>query len=544
MIMTNIKRALISVSDKTGVLDFAKNLNQLGVEIISTGGTYKYLMENSIPAIEVESVTKFPEILDGRVKTLHPMIHGGILAKKTDSKHVQEMAKHGIVGIDLVCVNLYPFEATVNKSECTIEDAIENIDIGGVTLIRASGKNYAHVAIITEPCDYKLVLDEMKEFASITLKTRLNLAQKAFRHTAYYDSLISNYLTKQTTQIDLGVESCANGTYNNALPSMNFSTEFTIPVKLVQTLRYGENSHQVAAFYKDSGNIDGLLASFKQIQGKELSYNNLVDADTAWECVKQFTFMSGATTDTACVIVKHANPCGVALGANAIDSYKKANSCDPVSSFGGIIAFNVEVDAATAELVSKQFLEVLIAPKFTDDALAILSKKANVRVLQINLTNNCNQLEYKRIGGGVLVQTPENKSLVANEIKTVTKLKADAAMLTDLRFAWSVARFVKSNAIILVKDKQTIGIGAGQMSRIDSSKIALTKAREFGFDTVGSVCASDAFFPFRDNVDLLATGGVKAIIQPGGSIKDEEVFRAADENKLVMLLSGYRTFRH
>lgn len=525
--MMNIKRALISVADKTGILDFAKQLSNHGIEIISTGGTYKYLTENGVPALEVAGITKFPEILDGRVKTLHPMIHGAILAKKTDAKHVEEMNQHGIKSIDLVCVNLYPFESTVNQEKCTLTEAIENIDIGGVALIRASGKNYAHVAIITSPSDYTKVLEEISQSRSVTENTRLELARKAFSHTAYYDSLISSYLAKS---------------------QIKFNAEFTLPVKLSQTLRYGENSHQVAAFYKDSGNINGLLASFTQLQGKELSYNNLVDADTAWECVRQFTFMSAlpiaAHGSAACVIVKHANPCGVAIANTAIESYKKANSSDPVSSFGGIIAFNTEVDADTAELVSKQFLEVLIAPKFTNAARDVLAKKTNVRVLQIDLVNNSNKLDYKRIGGGMLIQTPESRILLASEVKTVTKLKAGESMLSDLYFAWSVARFVKSNAIILVKGKQTIGIGAGQMSRIDSTKIALAKAREFGFVTEGSVCASDAFFPFRDNVDLLASSGVKAIIQPGGSIKDKEVFAAADENKLVMLLTGYRTFRH
>lgn len=531
--MSTKKRALISVSDKTGVLEFAKGLIKLGFDIISTGGTYKYLQGNSVPAIEVAGITEFPEILDGRVKTLHPMIHGAILAKKNDQKHIDEMEKYGISAIDLVCVNLYPFELTMNKDDCTLSDAIENIDIGGVTLIRAAAKNFQHVVIVTSNDDYSLVLKELQTNSTVSSATKIYLARKGFNHTAYYDSIIGEYLSSQMS---------------DKLNMTNFVLESTIPSKLVQKLRYGENSHQDAAFYIDSANSKGLLASFKQIQGKELSYNNLVDADTAWECVKQFSFLPESIEfgdkNTACVIVKHANPCGVAVSKTTMDSYKKANSSDPISSFGGIIAFNSSVDAATADLVAKQFLEVLIAPEYTDEALVILNQKPNVRVLQIDLVNNGNKLDYKRIGGGILVQTPENKILCPEEIKTVTKHKVNNEMLLDLYFAWCVARFVKSNAIILVKDGQTIGIGAGQMSRIDSTKIAVSKAQEFGFDVNGSICASDAFFPFRDNVDVLAKNGIKAIIQPGGSIKDAEVFAAADEHDLVMVLTNYRVFRH
>ena len=515
-----IKRALISVSDKVGILEFASALQQLGVEILSTGGTFKYLADNGVLVTEVANITKFPEILGGRVKTLHPNIHGAILAKRDDNQHIKQLEQHDITPIDLVCVNLYPFEATIAKLDCTLSDAIENIDIGGPAMIRASSKNYKHVVIVTNPNDYSKIIDELKNSGDVNGQTRLVLAQTAFSHTAYYDSLISGYLAKQQ---DSG--------------EIDFYNEFTIPARLVQKLRYGENSHQTAAFYRDSGDISGLLASFKQLQGKELSYNNLADADTAWECVKQFD-------QAACVIVKHANPCGVAIADNILASYKKAFSSDPVSSFGGIIAFNKLVDADVATAVSGQFMEVLLAPEYTPDALEILAKKSNVRVLQIKLTKNHNQLDYKRIGGGLLIQTPENKQLNKNELQVVTKLQPDNQVLNDLEFAWAIARFVKSNAIILVKDGQTIGIGAGQMSRIDSSKIAMNKAREFGFDTVGAVCASDAFFPFRDNVDLLAGNGAKAIIHPGGSIKDAEVFAAADELNIVMVLTKYRTFRH
>ena len=515
----HIKRALLSVSDKNGILDFATNLHQMGVEILSTGGTFKYLRDNSIPAIEVASVTEFPEILDGRVKTLHPKIHGGILAKRDDKTHNEQLVAHGITAIDLVCVNLYPFEAAINTPGCTFDDAIENIDIGGPAMIRASSKNHQHVVIVTNPADYPEIVNQISSTGEVNTVTRLQLAQKAFSHTAYYDSLISNYLAQQLSA------------------EIVFPQQLTIPAKLVQTLRYGENSHQTAAFYKDSGNIDGLLASFIQLQGKELSYNNLADSDTAWECVKQFT-------TPACVIVKHANPCGVALGEDALSSYKKAFAGDPISSFGGIIAFNVPVDEKVAEAVSKQFVEVLIAPEYSDAAKVLLAKKTNVRVLEIKLDTSANRLDYKRIGGGILVQTPEHKILNPEELKVVSRQQPSLAMLTDLQFAWSVARFVKSNAIVLVKNGQTIGIGAGQMSRIDSSKIAMNKAKEYGFDVQGSVGSSDAFFPFRDNVDLLAAGGVAALIQPGGSIKDAEVFAAADELGMAMVLTGYRTFRH
>ena len=512
-----IQRALISVSNKNGVLELAKGLHQLGVEILSTGGTYKYLQENSLPVIEVASITNFPEILDGRVKTLHPQIHGAILAKRDDNEHMQQLQTHNITPIDLVCVNLYPFEATINQPNCTFINAIENIDIGGPAMLRAASKNHQHVAVITNPDSYNNILEQIKTTGNVNAVTRLELARSAFAHTSYYDSLISSYLSQQ-------------------LPSA-FPNELTIPAKLAQVLRYGENSHQDAAFYKDSGNITGLLASFEQIQGKELSYNNLADADTAWECVKQFM-------SPACVIVKHANPCGVAISNDALSSYNKAFSGDPISSFGGIIAFNVPVAADTAEAISKQFCEVLIAPAYTHEALAIFAKKPNVRVLTIAHGNGVNKFDYKRIGGGILVQTPESKILDLDKLNIVSKKSPDASILSDMEFAWSVARFIKSNAIVLVRNCQTIGIGAGQMSRIDSSKLAMTKAKEFGFDVAGCVAASDAFFPFRDNVDLLAGSGVAAIIQPGGSIKDSEVFAAADEHNVIMALTGYRTFRH
>lgn len=436
---TAIKRALISVSDKTGILEFARALDKLGVEILSTGGTYEHLLKNDIPVTSVANITKFPEILDGRVKTLHPNIHGAILARRDDRNHIAQLEKHDITEIDLVCVNLYPFEKTVAKLDCTFYDAIENIDIGGPAMIRASSKNHQHVVIVTNPEDYSHIVSELQQHKDISQKHRLQLAYKAFSHTAYYDSIISQYLGTQLSD------------------AAKFGTEMTIPLHLVQTLRYGENSHQHAAFYRDSGEIGSLLASFKQLQGKELSYNNLADTDTAWECVKQFS-------DTACVIVKHANPCGVAIANDSLNAYKKANACDPVSSFGGVIAFNKTVDGRTAEAVSAQFVEVLVAPIYTSEALEILAKKPNVRVLEIKLTHDeHNRLDYKRIGGGVLVQSIENKVLDRKQLKIATKIQPDEQTMSDLEFAWAVARFVKSNAIVLVKDGKTIGIGGADV---------------------------------------------------------------------------------
>lgn len=518
--MTQIKRALISVSDKTNLVPFANSLIALGVEIISTGGTFKHLLQNGIKATEVSEYTGFPEIMDGRVKTLHPKIHGGILAIRDNNGHIKQMNEHDILGIDLVCVNLYPFSSTINSSDCTLNLAIENIDIGGPAMIRASAKNHKDVIILVNPNDYTTIIDKISN-NQLDYSTRIDLAMKAFAHTAYYDSIISQYLLKQNT---------------DKLQSV-FPSQITISATLKQSLRYGENSHQQAAFYVDDGKVDGLLASFTQVQGKELSYNNLVDSDTAWECVKQFNIPS-------CVIVKHANPCGVAIADNLTDSYKKAFSCDPISSFGGIIAFNQPLDVITVTELVKQFVEVLIAPAYDNDALAVLATKPNIRVLEVKLTNNHNIFDYKRIGGGILVQTPELKILDHSELKLVSKREVSHHEKSDLELAWNIARFVKSNAIILVKNGQSIGIGAGQMSRIDSTKIAINKARQFGFIIDGCVCASDAFFPFRDNVDLLAKNGVCAIIQPGGSIKDTEIFNATNECGISMLLTGYRVFRH
>ncbi|GGP28057.1 bifunctional phosphoribosylaminoimidazolecarboxamide formyltransferase/IMP cyclohydrolase [Silvimonas amylolytica] len=520
--MTIIKRALISVSDKTGVLEFAKALAGFGVEILSTGGTAKLLAENNVPVIEVADYTGFPEMLDGRVKTLHPKIHGGILGRRDLDSHVAKMAEHGIGNIDLVCVNLYPFEATIAKPDCSFDDAIENIDIGGPAMVRSAAKNHAHVAIVTDAADYAPLVAEMKEHqGGLTLPTRRALAKKAFSHTAAYDGAISNYLTALTEEGE-----------KKAYPE-----RLNLQFVKVQDMRYGENPHQSAAFYRDLDPAAGSLSRYSQLQGKELSYNNIADSDAAWEAVKQFE-------EPACVIVKHANPCGVAVGADTFSAYRLAFATDTTSAFGGIIAFNREVDGDTVQAVAAQFLEVLIAPGYSADALALLAKKPNVRVLTVPLESGENKFDVKRVGGGLLVQTPDVHALKLSDLKVVTKKAPTDAQLKDMLFAWRVAKFVKSNAIVFCGHGQTLGIGAGQMSRVDSTKIAAIKARSAGLELRGSVAASDAFFPFRDGVDVIAENGVSAIIQPGGSVRDEEVIAAADEHGIAMVLTGIRHFRH
>jgi len=520
--MSKITRALISVSDKTGIVEFAQALADMGVEILSTGGTAKLLAEKKIPVIEVADYTGFPEMLDGRVKTLHPKIHGGILGRRDLPSHVAKMAEHGIGNIDLVCVNLYPFEATIAKADCSFEDAIENIDIGGPAMVRSAAKNHAHVAIVTDACDYAPLIAEMKANAgALTTGTRLGLAKKAFSHTAAYDGAISNYLTALSE----------NG------EKQAYPQRLNLQFVKVQDMRYGENPHQSAAFYRDLDPAAGSLSSYKQYQGKELSYNNIADSDAAWECVKQFS-------EPACVIVKHANPCGVAVAGNPYDAYRLALATDTTSAFGGIIAFNKVVDEETIEAVAKQFLEVLIAPGYTDGALALLSKKQNVRVLEVAVEQGFNRFDVKRVGGGLLVQTPDNHTLTLADLKVVTQMQPTQSQLQDLLFAWNVAKYVKSNAIVFCGKGQTLGIGAGQMSRVDSTKIAAIKAKNAGLDLRGSVCASDAFFPFRDGVDVIAENGVSAIIQPGGSMRDEEVIAAADEHGIAMVVTGVRHFRH
>jgi len=519
--MIKIKRALISVSDKKGIIDFAKTLIKFNVEILSTGGTAKLLADNNIPVIEVSDYTGFPEMLDGRVKTLHPKIHGGILGKRDDEKHLQTMNKSNIPLIDLVVVNLYPFEATISKENCPLSEAIENIDIGGPAMIRSSAKNYNGVAVVTDASDYKMIEDALKQNdGALNLECRFNLAKKAFEHTAKYDSAISNYLN--------GLDTNKSVTYPNKL-NLVFNKKME--------LRYGENPHQSASFYVDEIANKGSLASFKQLQGKELSYNNLNDADTAWECVKSFKLPS-------CVIVKHANPCGVGSSKNLLDAYKKAFLTDPTSAFGGIIACNTSIDINTASQIITQFVEVVIAPSYNLESLKVFESKPNIRLLEVTLDNNFNAFELKKVGGGLLVQSPDNFNIDMDHCKVVSKLKPNKEQMEDMLFAWRVAKYVKSNAIVFCKNNQTLGIGAGQMSRVDSTKIASIKAHNANLDLTNSVVASDAFFPFRDGIDVLAAAGAKCVIQPGGSLRDEEVVSAADELGLVMLFTGYRHFRH
>jgi phosphoribosylaminoimidazolecarboxamide formyltransferase/IMP cyclohydrolase len=520
--MTIIKRALISVSDKRGVLEFARALNTFGVEILSTGGTAKLFRDNGIPVIEVGDYTGFPEMLDGRVKTLHPKVHGGILGRRDLPEHVSAMQQAGIPAIDMVVVNLYPFRETIANPQCSLEDAIENIDIGGPTMVRAAAKNHAHVAIVTDPDDYAGLAHEMASSnGAIGAETRFMLAKKAFSHTAEYDGAISNYLTALDAKHQ----------------RQDFPDRYNAQFCKVMDLLYGENPHQNAAFYRDAAVPAGALAGFSQLQGKELSYNNIGDADAAWECVKTFDV-------PACVIVKHANPCGVALGANLLEAYQKAFSTDPTSAFGGIIAFNREIDATAAEAVLKQFVEVIVAPSISPAAQQIFAAKANIRVLSVPLGDGLNKLEYKRVGGGLLVQSPDAMNVTAAQIRVVSKKQPTPQQLDDLLFAWRVAKFVKSNAIVFAGHGMTLGIGAGQMSRVDSTRIAAIKAGNAGLSLKGSAVASDAFFPFRDGVDVLAEAGAACVIQPGGSIRDEEVVAAADEHGIAMVLTGVRHFRH
>lgn len=520
-----ITRALLSVSDKTGLLAFAQFLDTQGVELLSTGGTAKLLRDAGLRVIDVGDYTGFPEMLDGRVKTLHPKVHGGILANRLLPDHMTAVEAAKIPLIDLVVVNLYPFRETVAKPGCSLEDAIENIDIGGPTMVRAAAKNWEGVAVVVDGGDYPALIDEIKaNGGALSRKTRFALAKKAFTHTAAYDAAIGNYLTCR----ELDGEPRA---YPDVL---------TLQWTKAQDMRYGENPHQSAAFYRDEAPAPGTLSKYTQLQGKELSYNNVADADAAWECVRAFA-------DTCCVIVKHANPCGVALGDTVLTAYNHALATDPTSAFGGIIAFNREVDAACAEAVGKQFLEVLIAPSYTPDALALLAKKVNVRVLTVPIVplhDSANALEMKRVGGGLLVQSADTHRLDADALKTVTSKAPTAQQLKDMLFVWQVTQFVKSNAIVFAKDGRTLGIGAGQMSRVDSARIAKIKAENAGLTLVGSVAASDAFFPFRDGLDVLADVGAIAVIQPGGSMRDEEVIAAANERGVAMVTTGVRHFRH
>ena len=520
--MSIIKQALISVSDKTGIVEFAKGLNRFGVAILSTGGTAKLLSQSGVKVTEVGDYTGFPEMLDGRVKTLHPKVHAGILARRDVPGHMQAMNQANIPTIDMVVVNLYPFRETIAKPGCTLEEAIENIDIGGPTMVRAAAKNHQHVAVVTDPADYRKLLAEMQSAnGAIGLETRFRLAQKAFSHTAAYDGAISNYLTATNLEGE-----------HVAFPSqINFS------FNKVQDLRYGENPHQNAAFYRDLVSVPGSLSEYQQIQGKELSYNNIADSDAAWECVKTFD-------QPACVIIKHANPCGVAVGKDALQAYKLAFATDPTSAFGGIIAFNRPVDGAAAAAVTQQFVEVVIAPGFSEDAKRILAQKVNIRVLIVPIAEGTNNLDIKRVGGGMLVQMPDHLNVAASQLKVVTKKQPTLQQLDDLLFAWRVAKFVKSNAIVFAGNGQTLGVGAGQMSRVDSARIASIKAQNAGLNLQGSAVASDAFFPFRDGVDVVVQAGARAVIQPGGSMRDDEVITAADEHGIAMVFTGVRHFRH
>jgi len=515
-----ITRALISVSDKTGIVVFCRELSKLGIEILSTGGTAKTLAEYKIPVTEVSDYTGFPEMMDGRVKTLHPKVHGGILGRRGIDDAV--MAANGIRPIDMVVVNLYPFEQTIANPDCDLETAIENIDIGGPTMIRAAAKNHADVAVIVNPADYASTIAELKSTDNcLSGQTRFHLALKSFEHTARYDTAIATYL----------------GNING----IQFPETLNLQFYRSQTMRYGENPHQNAAFYREKAPASGTIAAAHQLQGKELSYNNIADADAALECVKSFN------DKPTCVIVKHANPCGVAQADDVLSAYDKAYATDPTSAFGGIIAFNRELDEQTAaEIIKRQFVEVIIAPTINQAAQAILAEKQNVRVMECGAWDNVTQpsLDFKRVAGGLLVQDKDLGVISRADIKIVSKRAPTEQELTDLLFSWKVAKFVKSNAIVYCKNGQTIGVGAGQMSRVYSAKIAGIKAADEGLIVPGSAMASDAFFPFRDGIDSAAEAGITAIIQPGGSMRDNEVIAAADEHNIAMVFTGMRHFRH
>ncbi|WP_426701094.1 bifunctional phosphoribosylaminoimidazolecarboxamide formyltransferase/IMP cyclohydrolase [Rhodanobacter sp. Col0626] len=528
-----VRRALLSVSDKTGLIDLGRRLAGVGVELFSTGGSAKALREAGIAVTDVSDVTGFPEIMDGRVKTLHPKVHGGLLGRRgTDDK---VMAELGIAPIDLLVLNLYPFESTVAKPDCTLEQAIENIDIGGPAMLRSAAKNWNDVGVLTAPDQYEAALTEIEQQGGLSRSTRFRLAVTAFNNVASYDGAISDYLS--------GLE--LNGTQDTIAGHAGFPGQINSRFVKLMDLRYGENPHQQAAFYRDLYPAPGTLATFRQLQGKELSFNNIADADAAWECVRSFT-------KPACVIVKHANPCGVAVSLDGIGkAYDLAFQTDPTSAFGGIIAFNREVDVATAKaIVERQFVEVVLAPGYADDALKAFTKKGNVRVLTIPLPTDGSLLDAhpgihsKRVGSGLLLQSADTGMITADDLKVVTRRAPTEAQIHDLIFAWKVAKFVKSNAIVYARDRQTIGIGAGQMSRVYSARIAGIKAADEKLEVRGSVMASDAFFPFRDGIDAAAEAGISAVIQPGGSMRDAEVIAAADEHDMAMVFTGMRHFRH
>ncbi|HHE3620355.1 TPA: bifunctional phosphoribosylaminoimidazolecarboxamide formyltransferase/IMP cyclohydrolase [Pasteurella multocida] len=527
-----IRQALLSVSDKTGIVEFAQALVQRGVKLLSTGGTAKLLADHGLAVTEVSDYTGFPEMMDGRVKTLHPKVHGGILGRRGTDDEV--MSQQGIEGIDMVVVNLYPFAATVAKPNCSLEEAVKNIDIGGPTMVRSAAKNHQDVAIVVNNSDFNAILAEMDQHQnSLTLETRFDLAIKAFEHTAQYDAMIANYFGQLVKPYFVAEEEDAEakcGQFPRTL-NLNFIRK--------QTMRYGENGHQKAAFYVEQDVKEASVSTAKQSQGKALSYNNIADTDAALECVKSFD-------EPACVIVKHANPCGVALGADILAAYNRAYQTDPTSAFGGIIAFNRELDATTAQtIIDRQFVEVIIAPTVAEEAKALLKAKKNVRVLECGEWSGAQQrLDVKRVNGGLLVQEADLGMVDLADLKVVSKRQPTEQELKDLLFCWKVAKFVKSNAIVYAKDNQTIGIGAGQMSRVYSAKIAGIKAQDEGLDVAGCVMASDAFFPFRDGIDAAAKVGIQCVIHPGGSMRDQEVIDAADEHNMVMVLTGMRHFRH
>ncbi len=520
--MPSIQRALISVSDKRGVADLARRLHARGVEILSTGGTARLLIEEGIPVVEVADHTGFPEMMDGRVKTLHPKIHGGLLGRRGTDEAV--MAEHGIAPIDLLVINLYPFEQTVARPDCTLEQAIENIDIGGPAMIRSAAKNHVSVGVLVDSDDYGAVLDELERDGGLSATTRFRLAVKAFEHTAAYDAAIAAWLGRRSEE----------GEHAHFAPTLH------LQMRLGQALRYGENPHQKAAFYVEPNAIEASVSTARQLQGKALSFNNIADTDAALECVKQFDHAP------ACVIVKHANPCGVASGANLLEAYERAYACDPTSAFGGIIAFNRHLDPLTARtILERQFVEVIVAPSADDEAVAAFASKPNVRLLVCGqLGRQQPALDYRRVNGGLLVQDRDIVVVEPEQLRTVTRRQPDERELRDLCFAWKVAQYVKSNAIVYVRDEQTVGVGAGQMSRVYSARIAAIKAHDVGLQLHGSVMASDAFFPFRDGLDAAAEAGVTAVIQPGGSMRDEEVIAAADEHGIAMLFTDIRHFRH
>ena len=521
--LRKVSRALISVSDKTGIVEFAQALTNQGVELLSTGGTFRLLSENNIPVTEVSDYTGFPEMMDGRVKTLHPKVHGGILGRRGKDDGV--MAEHGIKPIDMVVVNLYPFAATVADPNCDLPTAIENIDIGGPTMVRSAAKNHKDVAIVVNAGDYKTVLDEMQaNDAQLDYSTRYQLMVKAFEHTAGYDSMIANHF----------------GARNTDNVKRDFSDTFNVQYFKTQEMRYGENPHQKAAFYTEANPTEASVATAVQLQGKELSFNNIADTDAALECVKQFD-------QPACVIVKHANPCGVSVAVDISTAYDLAFATDPESAFGGIIAFNRELDAVTAaKICEKQFVEVIIAPSVAADAVAVIAAKKNVRLLECGTWGDerPQDFDYKRVNGGLLIQDRDNGMITEQDLKVVTARVPTELEMGDMMFAWKVAKMVKSNAIIYAKNNQTVGVGAGQMSRINSARIAGIKAEHAGLEVVGAVMASDAFFPFRDGIDNASAAGISCIIQPGGSMRDEEVIAAANEHGMAMVFTGMRHFRH